>query len=435
MMQTTNDLEFYNRQQKFERLGYCILFIFIFVVIGATALIDISGAVIAPGQIIQTGKNKMVQHPQGGPVGSILVENGALVKKGDILLTLDDADIIARKNVLSQRKAELSLSLDRLKALQTFTDLNFYHSKFQAVMASYPKTVTRQSSIYRAQKDRYQDQEQQLISRINGTEKELLALKKQISTSQQQLAFLDESITEISELFAENLVSKSRLTNLKREKIAVLTEIDALNLSKARSINALNDAKQALSLMKKEYQENLWLEIENTNTQLAETLESLNASNDALSRLEVTAPADGRIHELQVNNIDAVVSPGEVIMQIVPDTTGPIVNARVGPLDIEQVYLGQEARIRFDSFDVNTTPELKGQVTKISPDTTTDDNTGELYYSVILSLTEKELKKLKDGEALTGLPVSTMLTTNKRSILNYLTKPITSKMFTAFRDG
>lgn len=428
-------LLFEARKKRFERLGFTVSTCFLLGIIGSASVIKISGAVLGAGQVIQSGENKQVQHSVGGPVGKLLVENGDLVSQGDPLLTLDDAQIKAQQSVLSQRKAELELAVDRLAALQKGKVISFNQEKYAHIQQQYPEAVARQSALFDAQRERFIDAQRQLSARIRGLSKEYKAIKQQIETSRQQLTFLDESIEEIAQLFEEGLVSKSRLTSLKLERISVLSQGDALNLSKARIENGLTDTRSQLAVMRKENQEALWLEIESTNTEFAETQETLVAMQDAFDRLVVTAPAAGRVHELSIKNVDAVVRPGQVIMQIVPASASPAVSARVRPVDVDQVFQGQEARVRFDAFDSNTTPEIKGKVAKISPDTSMDEYTGELYYSVTITLTENELAKVSHLDVIAGLPVSTMLTTSERSILNYVIKPITSRMFLAFRDG
>lgn len=428
-------LLFEARKKRFERLGFTVSTCFLLGIIGSASVIKISGAVLGAGQVIQSGENKQVQHSVGGPVGKLLVENGDLVSQGDPLLILDDAQIKAQQSVLSQRKAELELAVDRLAALQKGKVISFNQEKYAHIQQQYPEAVARQSALFDAQRERFIDAQRQLSARIRGLSKEYKAIKQQIGTSRQQLTFLDESIEEIAQLFEEGLVSKSRLTNLKLERISVLSQVDALNLSKARIENGLTDTRSQLAVMRKENQEALWLEIESTNAEFAETQETLVAMQDAFDRLVVTAPAAGRVHELSIKNVDAVVRPGQVIMQIVPASASPAVSARVRPVDVDQVFQGQEARVRFDAFDSNTTPEIKGKVAKISPDTSMDEYTGELYYSVTITLTENELAKVSHLDVIAGLPVSTMLTTSERSILNYVIKPITSRMFLAFRDG
>lgn len=423
------------RKQRFERLGFTVSACFLLGIIGSASVIKISGAVLGAGQVIQSGENKQVQHSVGGPVGNLLVENGDLVSKGDPLLKLDDAQIKAQQIVLSQRRAELQLAVDRLAALQKGETISFQNEKYAQIQTQYPEAVARQSALFDAQRERFIDAQQQLETRIKGLEKEFKAIRRQIWTSRKQLTFLDESIAEITVLFDEGLVSKSRLTNLELERISVMSQVDALNLSKARIENGLTDTRSQLAVMQKENQEALWLEIEATNTEFAETQETLIAMQDAFDRLVVTAPAAGRVHELSIKNVDAVVRPGQVIMQIVPASAGPAVSARVRPVDVDQVFQGQEARVRFDAFDSNTTPEIKGKVAKVSPDTSMDEHTGELYYAVTITLADEELAKVSHLEVIPGLPVSTMLTTSERSILNYVIKPITSRMFLAFRDG
>ena len=175
--------------------------------------------------------------------------------------------------------------------------------------------------------------------------------------------------------------------------------------------------------------------VEQTSKQLAETQANIESVKDQFSRLEITAPVSGRIHELAINNINAVVQPGEVILQIVPTGGAMVINSQVTPTDIEQLYVGQETRIRFDAFDAQTTPEIKGKVLLISADSVQDPTTNMDHYIVQVSLDSEETSRIKTGEIITGLPVTTMFTTNDRTMMNYLIKPLKTQLFSAFREN
>jgi len=433
---TNQESRFDKRYNVFNIYGYVTCLFFLLLIISAATLIKISGAVTSAGRVVQSGENKSVQHPTGGPVGEILVRNGDQIKKGDPIIVLDSASIEAQYKLLQQREFELKASLDRLFAVvNNEPTFRIDREKYSQEMALYPDIVSTQESLFIAQGELFDVSRTQIESRIRGLAAEQSALTQQISTNRQQLDFLNESITEIDDLFKRELVSKSRLTALQRDRVSVLTQIEALKVSKTRADNAYSDAQFSLESLQKEQTDGIWREIEAIKTQLVETQRNRDTVNDQQTRLVINSPADGRVHEMSINNVDAVIQAGETILQIVPFAEGSTINARVAPIDIEQVYTGQEVRVRFDSFDARKTPEVKGSVLVISPDSSTDRDTGEIYFLVTVSLPDTELEKITTGDVIPGLPVSTMFTTNERTLLNYLLKPLSAQLFSAFREG
>lgn len=426
---------FDDRKNSYIKYGYFV-FILFFVLIGVSAtLIQISSAVTATGKVVQTGENKDVQHSKGGPVGEVLVKNGDFVEEGQPVIIIDSEQVESQYQLNHQRMFESHIAIARLNAfVRNDKDFIFSDNEWEEEINKYADIVSTQEALFKAQKASMQANITRLKSRLSGINKEEESLSQQIRTTRAQLDFINESIAEVSELYEEQLVEKSRLTNLKRERVSTLATIDSLNVQIQQLKNAQEDTRKELSQVKQESLENAWLEIENKKAQKLEAQKLLQDLSDQQTRLVINAPASGRVHELTIRNVDAVVSPGEVIMQIVPASEGPTINARIQPIDIEQVYMGQEVRVRLDSFSANTTPELLGEVTRISPDSTLDEQTGEVYFAVTVGLSPEEIAKVTAGEVIPGLPVTVMLTTGKRTIFNYLVKPLTDQLFTAFRE-
>jgi len=156
---------------------------------------------------------------------------------------------------------------------------------------------------------------------------------------------------------------------------------------------------------------------------------------ETLSRTELRAPVSGAIYDSQVFALQSVISPAEPIMYIIPQDQPMIVSARVEPIDIDQTYIGQNASLRFAAFDQRMTPEVLGQVTKISADVLTDQTTGIAYYEIEIIPNEGEMHKLNGQVLLPGMPVEAFIKTEDRSPLNYLAKPLTDYFTRAFRGS
>lgn len=153
----------------------------------------------------------------------------------------------------------------------------------------------------------------------------------------------------------------------------------------------------------------------------------------ALKQIDIRAPQSGRVHQLAVHTIGGVIAPGEAIMQIVPTADALVVEARVAPQDIDQVRVGQPAALRLSAFSQQTTPEVEGQVDRISPDLIEDQKAGVAYYAVRIALSQSSLKQAGQLELKPGMPAEVLLRTGQRTVLSYLLKPLTDQASRAFR--
>jgi HlyD family secretion protein len=169
-------------------------------------------------------------------------------------------------------------------------------------------------------------------------------------------------------------------------------------------------------------------------SKISELSERKIAAADQLNRIDIRAPQNGRVHQLAVHTIGGVISPGEPIMLIVPDNDTLAVEVKISPRDIEQVYVGQSAFMRFAALNQRTTPEIEGDVSLVSADLTQDQRTGMGYYTVRVSLKPQEVAKLGDAKLVPGMPVDVFIQTPGRTALTYLIKPLREQAERAFKE-
>ncbi len=182
------------------------------------------------------------------------------------------------------------------------------------------------------------------------------------------------------------------------------------------------------------YRNDALSDLEAVEAELAELSEKRAGLEDRLDRLVVRAPAAGIVHELNVHTIGGVVKPGETLLSIVPQMDRLIVEGQVRPEDIDQVFEGMPARIRFTSFNTRTTPELPGHVSHVSPDQTGGQNNVEPHYKVRVKLAKREFPNFAGKQIVPGMPAEIMITSKQRTVLSYLAKPLTDQFVRAFRD-
>ena len=171
-----------------------------------------------------------------------------------------------------------------------------------------------------------------------------------------------------------------------------------------------------------------------TRSKLSELSERKIAAVDQLNRIDIRAPQSGRVHQLAVHTVGGVIAPGEQIMLIVPDADALAVEVKIAPREIDQVYAGQLATLRFAAFDQKTTPELEGEVAVISADLTQEQRTGTSYYTARVLLKPEELTKLGSAKVVPGMPVEVFIKTPSRTALSYLIKPLQDQAQHALKE-
>ena len=175
-------------------------------------------------------------------------------------------------------------------------------------------------------------------------------------------------------------------------------------------------------------------ELSEIEPKLFELKERQATIRDRLSRTDIRAPVAGTVNELLVHTIGGVITPAQKVMTIVPADALLKVEAKLSPNDIDQVFLGQKANLRFTTFDQRTTPEMKGEIAYISASTSVDEATGQTYYVANVSVSASELAKLGDRKLMPGMPVEVFVSTESRTALSYLAKPMMDQFVRAFRE-
>ena len=175
-------------------------------------------------------------------------------------------------------------------------------------------------------------------------------------------------------------------------------------------------------------------DLRETNDKIGEFVERKVTAEDQLRRIDIRAPQDGMVLQSTVHTVGGVISAGDAIMMIVPQADNLSVEAKVNPQDIDQLQIGQKTLLRLSAFNQRTTPELNGVVSRVSPDTTTDQRTGQSYYTIRVSMPPEEIARLGDVKLIPGMPVEAFVQTGDRTMLSYLAKPLHDQLMRAFRE-
>ncbi len=398
----------------------------------------IAGAIVTSGQVEVESNRQIVQHPQGGVVGEILVADGDRVEAGETLLRFDAVLTESELAVTEGQLFELLGQKSRLLAERDEAGAILFDPELVGVAESLPKVaelIQGQSALFAARRtslneelSQWDERSQQISNQIDGSQSQLASLEE-------QTALLNLELADQQSLLDSGLTQASRVSALKREAASFGGRIGALNAEIAQSRGRLAEIEiERLKLATSLREEAIGAlrELQPREIELRQKRLSL---LEVLDRLTLRAPRGGVVYGLAVHTTRAVVQPAEPILYIIPQDEPLVIRTQIPTQHIDQIRLGQPATLRFSTFDQRTTPELFATVANVSPDVFVDDRTGASYYTAELRPNAGELEKLGALEILPGMPVEAFIKTDDRTPLNYLIKPLANYFNRAFREN
>jgi HlyD family secretion protein len=402
---------------------------------GWASTAQLSGALIAPGQIVVDSNVKKIQHPTGGIVGEVRVRDGDSVKEGDIVVRLDEtvtranlAIVTRGLNELSARKARLEAERDSAAAIQFPTWLaETTGPDVRAILDSEQKLFELRRTARAGQKS-------QLRQRIGQLHEEIAGLTAQQNAKAKETELIERELAGVRDLFSKNLIQMNRLTQLEREATRLLGERGQLIATTAQAKGKISELELQIIQIDQELSSEVAREMRDVDAKIGEFIERKVTAEDQLRRIDIRSPQNGTVFQSAVHTVGGVISAGDAIMLIVPAADNLTVEAKVNPQDINQLQIGQKATLRFTAFNQQTTPEIDGTVSRISADITTDQRTGIGYYTIRIALPPDQVARLGDVKLVPGMPVEAFVQTGDRTVLSYLMKPITDQANRAFRE-
>jgi HlyD family secretion protein len=403
---------------------------------GWASTAQISGALIAPGSIVVESNVKKVQHPTGGVVGEVRAHDGDLVKAGDIVVRLDDTVTKASLAIVTKNLDGLWARAARLEAEQRGLDKITFppmltdrasDPEVKAVMAS-------EAKLFEVRVNGRTGQKAQLRERIVQLNEEIAGLAAQEKAKDQEIELVQKELTGVSDLYDKHLVQMSRLTTLQRDAARLSGERAQYIASRAQAKGKITETELQIIQVDKDVVSDVSKDLRETNDKIGEFVERKVTAEDQLRRVDIRAPQDGMVLQSSVHTVGGVITAGDAIMLIVPQADDLQVEAKVNPQDIDKLQVGQKTLLRLSAFNQRTTPELNGVVTRVSPDTTTDQRTGQSYYTIRVSMPQAEIARLGDVKLIPGMPVEAFVQTGERTLLSYLIKPLNDQLMRAFRE-
>ena len=397
----------------------------------------LAGAIVSQGVIEVQSNRQVIEHPDGGVVGEIFVRDGDEVASGAMLLRLDDTFLASEKFIVESQLFELLARKTRLEAERDGVDEAMLDAKLQELKDQEPidpGLLAGQARLFAARletlaqkADQLGKQRIQIESEIDGTEAQLVSLRRQVE-------LIGEELEDQQSLLTRGLTQASRVSALQREEASLTGQIGNLEAAVARLKGQIAATEIQIVELAATRREEAITQLRDVQSQVVELSEQRLSLTERLSRLDIRSPVSGTVYGSQVFAVQSVIQPAEPMMYVVPQDTPLLVAARVDAIHVDQLHLGQPVALRFPAFNQKDTPEIEGHVINVSADTFTDENSGLTFYRAEVVPDEGQVERLNGQNLLPGMPVETLIKTDERTPLSYLVKPLADYFNRAFRE-
>ena len=406
---------------------------------GWATLTEISGAIVASGQIEVDQNRQVVQHPDGGVVKDIYVEEGDAVSVGDVLISLDPSIEESELSIIQGQVFELMARRGRLTAERdgigaiTFDPRLIERAKTDAGIA---ELMQGQENLFQARVASNAKQIEQLTKRKSQIANQIDGIVAQRAAVATQLDLIEQELADQQKLLDRGLAQASRVLALQRSQAELSGDVGDLIAKQAESEGRITELDIQIEGLETTRREDAISRLRDQQYRTLELEERAGALIEKLMRMDIRAPVSGIVYGLSVFTPRSVIRPADPVMFLIPQDRPLVITVQVPPIDIDQVYVGQNAVLRFSALDQRTTPELFGKVTKVSPDAFQDDASRMSYYRAEILLNEGETDRLPANVTLIpGMPVEAFIRTQDRTPLAYLIKPLADYFAKAFREN
>ncbi len=418
------------------KAGWIILLLFFGGFGGWAISAPLNAAIVGEAVVKVEGNRKSVQHLDGGIVRELRVKDGDRVEEGDVLLALDDTQIRAEFDILSQQQDLLRATEARLLAELTDSDKIDFPADLLA-RGSEPSVRTAldgQQKELENRKTALAGEELILDQRISQLREQIAGNEAQVVSYREQRRSVVDERNYLEDLFKKGLVTRPRLLQLERTATGLEGQIATTLASIASAKHAMEEYTREIAQLRKARRAEVTRDLSDTQAKLLDVSPRLRNARMALGRMEIRSPYAGEVVDLAVFSVGGVIGRGEKILDVVPDQTALVVEAKIGVEDISDLQPGMVAEVHFTSYKQRTIPVIHGPVAQVSADRLTDERTGAAYYLATIAVSEEELAASPEIKLYPGMPATVMITTEERTALDYLVGPLVASFDRAFRQ-
>jgi adhesin transport system membrane fusion protein len=381
------------------------------------------------GDVIPSNENQVVQNLEGGIVEEILVKEGTIVKKGDIILKINNEKSISTFESNEVKSMALETKILRLEAQSQGKEFDLTNVNNEIIKPYIKNELSLYNTNINQLKSTLEVLNEQLIQKKNSCED---AKSKKIYLSK-SLKMIRKEIGMTAPMVERGIASEVDLLRLQKEENNAIDEFKSAEFSITRLESEINETLHKIEETKFAFSAKAKQELNEAIAEYNRTVSNAKALEDQVTRTIVKAPRDGVVQKLFVHTIGGVVKPGDDLIEIVPTNEKLLVNAKIKPSDIAFIYPSQKAIVKFSAYDFSIYGGLEGEVVSISPDTIKDKDENT-YYIVRVQTQKSKLEQSKDMKIIPGMTAQVDILTGKKSILSYILKPILKTKQYAFGD-
>ncbi|MDI5934703.1 HlyD family type I secretion periplasmic adaptor subunit [Halomonas kalidii] len=420
----------------YRRLGMLVLVLGLGGFGGWALTASLAVSVVASGHVAAESFRRTVQHLEGGIVREILVADGDQVVAGQPLVVIDDTQArtqlqIARTQYLMGRATELRLQAEQQGTEHYDIPVDLSESDLPRVQ----EVLAVQQALFVARRQSHRGALQALDEQVVQLQRQIEGLEEMVRLGDRHVASLRAEEADLRSLFSKGMVNNQRLREVERDQLELSGEIASRRAEIGRLGSQISENRMQREIRVQEFHKEVGELLREVQARVSEVEERITSLADQVSRTTVTAPVEGTVVERRVHSVGDVVRAGDPLLDLVPVGDGFLVEARVPNRDVDHLYPGQPAEIRFTAFNQRLTNVIAAEVIFVSADSQVDEATGARFYRVRLRVTDDGRKKMSEQmQLLSGMPAEVMIRTGERTFASYLIKPISDMFARAIRE-
>ncbi len=423
------------------RKGLLVAAVFFVGLLGWAGLTPLDAGAIAQGYVAVSGNRQAVQHRDGGVVLGLNVNEGQLVQKGDLLVTISASDLVASERGMAGELVNLFAHRARLQAERDGTRLSVpreFASLAPEDRSLAAEALKGQSLLLGARREALSSEQSVLQQRIGQHSAQISAYAHQMDANKRQQVLISDELSGLKDLETRGFVSKNRVRMVERNAAELDGNYGAYGADIARSNESIGEARKQMISLRRQVLEDVATQLRDAQVRIDEIQPKLLAAREQLRRAMVRAPATGRVVALNVHTVGGVVAPGQMLMEIVPQDKALVIEAKASPTDADDLKSGMATQVRFNALQERNLPLLHGKISKVSADSFEDDRTGQRHFKIEVVVSPEELDKIRAVRGNTGikagLPADVFVPMRKRTALGYLLDPLSQMLWLSGRE-
>ncbi|MBF0152577.1 MAG: HlyD family type I secretion periplasmic adaptor subunit [Magnetococcales bacterium] len=428
------------RQRRLNPFSHLLLFLITLFFVLATVwawLANLDEVTVGNGRVIPSGQVQVIQNLEGGIIAEILVKEGHVVQKGDILLRIDDTQF--RSTYRENHMHYLAL-LTRTARLTADVNGDTDFTPPEEVVREQPSLATSEKELFLSRRRSLESSLRILHSQVEQKEQEIVELTASQKQIERRLALVRKELAITDPMVKQGVMSQVELLRLQREAAELEASLENATLALPRLRSALGEIRAKANEPLLEFRKQTLTDLNAAKGELNSLKESITPMEDRVTRTAVRSPVKGTVVQIKVSTIGQVVRPGVDLMEIMPLEDTLLIEARIRPSDIGFLHPGLKTMVKFTAYDYSIYGGLEGELVHISADTIVDDSgerteRGEHFYRIQVRTQKNHLgSEEKPLPIIPGMVAVVDVITGKKSVLDYILKPILKAKANALRE-